>query len=392
MGKNSGGVDAIAANLDNYAAPLNKAINQLTDLIRDFRDVDISGTGNYTLSVEDATPEGRVPVIRLTGTLTGARNVLLPVTGGGRFFIVFNETNGAFTLTVKTTAGTSTGVSIDSGFIQFLWHNGTHVYAAAVPVSTSGTQRSGMVYTPELNVIAATALTASAFGRMHVIFDSGTPADFTVTLPTPTSADIGKVIEFRVDNSATKLYTLDAGAGRTIDGQQTRVLWANETVRLVCVYTSGVAWVKVGGKSIPMVGQLHLGADQSLASGGGTATQINVNTTDVNQGGIVESASFRLRIRRAGIYNVYGQGYMGPTAVTRCTVNVNKNGVQLIAGEESTAAAGSYAVPQCDGRESLAAGDLLTLAMYQDAGGSRTVLGHATTRYTFLGCEEVPSW
>lgn len=75
-------------------------------------------------------------VIKFTGTLTGNRTVFIPHTGGSARQITFwNATSGAFTITVKTTAGGSTGPNVTQGKAQILFHDGTNVKAAAPEVT-----------------------------------------------------------------------------------------------------------------------------------------------------------------------------------------------------------------------------------------------------------------
>jgi hypothetical protein len=98
----------------------------------------------------------------------------------------------------------------------------------------------------EVSVTAATTLTGTAFGRMHVC--SGTSADYTVGLPAA-SGNTGKIIGLRMAVGLTKLVTIDANASELIDGSLTRVMWAGESAILMC---DGTGWVKLFGNSIPM--------------------------------------------------------------------------------------------------------------------------------------------
>ena len=69
----------------------------------------------------------------ISGALTGARNLILPlspnsatVAVGGRFVVV-NNTTAAYSLTVKTAASGSTGVVVPQGFTAVLYSDGTNV-------------------------------------------------------------------------------------------------------------------------------------------------------------------------------------------------------------------------------------------------------------------------
>lgn len=84
-----------------------------------FLAVDVSGTGTYSLS---AAEQGRT-IYRFTGTLSGNRNVVVPSTVAE--FTVNNKTTGAYTLTVKTAAGT--GITIGTDESTVLYCDGTNV-------------------------------------------------------------------------------------------------------------------------------------------------------------------------------------------------------------------------------------------------------------------------
>jgi hypothetical protein len=100
----------------------------------DYTSIDVSGTGNYTLS---GTELNRI-AYGFTGTLTGNRNIIVPTTV--QQYWVNNETTGAFNFTVKTSAGT--GVLVAAGSRSILYCDGTNVVNAdtgglAVPIQVS---------------------------------------------------------------------------------------------------------------------------------------------------------------------------------------------------------------------------------------------------------------
>jgi hypothetical protein len=68
--------------------------------------------------------QARCRHIHLTGTLTGNRNLIVPDNGE---WIVYNNTSGAYTVTVKTTAGT--GDTVTQGENRSFYADGTNVVA-----------------------------------------------------------------------------------------------------------------------------------------------------------------------------------------------------------------------------------------------------------------------
>lgn len=62
-------------------------------------------------------------ILKLTGTLTAARNVIVPAIN--RFFAVYNNSTGGFGVTVKTSGGT--GILVNNGIYALLYCDGTNV-------------------------------------------------------------------------------------------------------------------------------------------------------------------------------------------------------------------------------------------------------------------------
>jgi hypothetical protein len=70
-------------------------------------------------------------IMEFTGVLTGSINVVVPLTAGLQW-IVFNNTTGAYTITVKGSTGT--GVAVTQTKKVILYTNGSEVYAASSEV------------------------------------------------------------------------------------------------------------------------------------------------------------------------------------------------------------------------------------------------------------------
>jgi hypothetical protein len=108
--------------------------------------IDISGSGDYTLSVAELNKTAYI----FTGTLTGNRNIVVPTTA--QQYWVSNQTSGSYTLGVKT-AAQSPAVTVSSGARAILYCDGTNVVDAdtatiAIPVTiaqggTGATTASG---------------------------------------------------------------------------------------------------------------------------------------------------------------------------------------------------------------------------------------------------------
>lgn len=123
----------------------------------------IAGTANiavtaadYTLSTaNNAADEARNMAIRTSGVLTGNRAVIVPASS--KLYLVYNGNSGAFTLTVKTAAGT--GVVIPQGQYVLLYCDGTNVNSAALPTATyADATGAADVITATYNNVSATLI------------------------------------------------------------------------------------------------------------------------------------------------------------------------------------------------------------------------------------------
>jgi len=98
--------------------------------------IDVSGSGNYTLSIAELNKTAYV----FTGTLTGNRDIIVPTTV--QQYWVSNQTSGSYTLGMRTASQASPGVTVSSGARAILYCDGTDVVDAdtatiAIPVTVS---------------------------------------------------------------------------------------------------------------------------------------------------------------------------------------------------------------------------------------------------------------
>jgi hypothetical protein len=169
--------------------------------------------------------------------------------------------------------------------------------SVAVVSGTTGGITATNLLSSSTSITGATTLTSTAFGVLQQC--SGTSANYTVTLPA-VSGNGGKVIGFQMSTALTKLVTIAGNGAETIDGSNTRVMWAGETALLYC---DGTAWTKIGGKTIPMcAGQVN-SANQTVGSG--TATKVTLGTSAglaSAPAAMNDTANSRITICRAGFY------------------------------------------------------------------------------------------
>ena len=136
----------------------------------------VAGNVNVALT----TDEQRRDIIILTGALTGAINVTVDATPWK--WTVYNNTTGAYSLTVKTTAGT--GIAVAQGTTMSLYCDETNVVAAATGfanITASGTL-----------VVTGTITPGQTTGIVG-----------TKTNNNPQAGSIGEYVESLVDSAAS---------------------------------------------------------------------------------------------------------------------------------------------------------------------------------------------
>jgi microcystin-dependent protein len=176
---------------------------------------------NTTLSTSNSgsgDDEASSNTIKLTGTLTANRNIVVPSYAGK--WIFWNATTGGYSLVVKTSAGT--GVTLANGKIQGIFSDASETYAFTPPISSAGV----IALDTELDAIAGLT---SAADRLPYYTGSGTAA-----LATFTAA--GRALVDDADASAQRT-TLGLGTSAVLDVGTTasKVVQLNGSAQLPAV-------------------------------------------------------------------------------------------------------------------------------------------------------------
>ena len=103
------------ANANTWGNNTNINLETLDAFTAGYLSKDVAGSANVTLTTANADPtaESSNKVIEFTGTLTGSITVFIPAVENN--YIFFNNTSGAFTLTVAPTGHGANGVAIVQG-------------------------------------------------------------------------------------------------------------------------------------------------------------------------------------------------------------------------------------------------------------------------------------
>lgn len=132
---------ATGENASTWGTKANVAMSRLEEAIADITNIAVTAS-NYTLDDtqydehDDGsnTSESHVAAIKATGTLTGNRQVIVPLRN--KQYLVWNATGGAFSLTVI--GATGAGIEVPQGSLMQVVCDGTNVEAAGIPVTVDG--------------------------------------------------------------------------------------------------------------------------------------------------------------------------------------------------------------------------------------------------------------
>lgn len=128
-------------NDSTWGAKTNTALSRLEEAIADITNIAVT-TGDYTLDDTQYnehdnganSSESHVAAIKISGTLTGNRSVVVP--SRNKIYWVWNINSGAYTTTVKTSGGS--GVVVPQNTLMAVICDGTNVEALTPPVNTDG--------------------------------------------------------------------------------------------------------------------------------------------------------------------------------------------------------------------------------------------------------------
>lgn len=240
----------------------------------------------------------------------------------------------------------------------------------------------GVATAGEVAHSGTTTLTSSDLGRMHACTVSSA---YTITLPTPVGV-AGLQIGLRVVPSSTNLLTVATAAGN-IDGVSTRIMWAGESAFLE---SDGTNWVKIGGRTLPMMATVAGNAATTVATAATTAITLDTSKRD-NTGLMVNTGGSQLVIKRPGVYTVRGRIGMlnAPANAPRVLIQVYKSATPVVQSEISALSGAFTTFPTSDDI-TLAAGDTLNLYLFQNSGSNwGTTSGAGQNSPALVACELV---
>jgi hypothetical protein len=159
-------------------------------------DVTMSGTTTLSLTDSNAAQDARALYLNLSGTLSGAADLVVPALQ--KSYLVKNGTTGGYAVTIKVTG--QTGVSIPNGKTVWVYNNGTDVVTAvdhipsltlgaALPIASGGTGSTSTTFVNLTTNVTGTLPVANG-GTGITSFGTGV-ATF---LGTPSSANLAAAV------------------------------------------------------------------------------------------------------------------------------------------------------------------------------------------------------
>lgn len=214
-------------------------------------------------------------------------------------------------------------------------------------------------------------------GEWHYGSISAYTANRTFTLPS--SAATGDRIGITlVTGDDTYSLLIKTSTGDKINGvdcsttEWSRLLVTGESVTFRCVDGSTVDWVVEHDGRVPLIASMLKNTNTTVNTS--TATKLNMNELVVdNAGGQVNTTSYRVDIRRSGVYALYPRIGSDASDLTAAQAKCYKNGSFLFNTSGFTHA---YSILGPGfGLFSLSAGDFLELYAYHVTGSTKDFYG-----------------
>lgn len=152
----------VGGDFNSWGTELNGDLGIIDNNLGGLATVNVAGNSNVTASA----PQAQCLVQRLTGALTGNINYLLPQLGA--LYIIDNETTGAFSIAVKTTANAA-GVVVAQNGQTTVWSDGTNIITA---LSVSQIFAGNITINGTLTVGGATVLSSTLHVGAGATFDA----------------------------------------------------------------------------------------------------------------------------------------------------------------------------------------------------------------------------
>lgn len=222
-------LQATGENATTWGIKTNNNIHLLAEAIAGVANVNVGGSGNYTLTASNyVSDEARPATLVLTGTLSGNRDVIVPTSP--KQYVVRNQTSGAFTLTIRQSAGT--GVAIPQGTSHIVCTSTTCVDVIGA-TGFGKTLISATSATAALNTLGASTAGLGLFSAPNGAAVSDIANTAEVNIVSAATTDIGSAtspnVRITSTNTITSFGTAAAGVTRELRFADALTLTYNAT-------------------------------------------------------------------------------------------------------------------------------------------------------------------
>ena len=363
-------LQATGENAGTWGTKTNTNLQIIEQISGGFTTQAVSDSGDTTLSVSDGSTGATLShrIIEFTGSLTGARNVTIPI-DVQQFYILKNSTSGSQNVVFKYVSGSGDSVTVAPGAVKL-------VYATANDGTNPDIDDCGFITASSTDTLTNKTLTAPKIADAGFIADAN--GNEQVIFQTTSSA----VNEVEITNAATGNGPIIGASGETnVD--------LNLNPKGSGVLKSGSAAVKIAGKetiwvpSSAMYGATTNPADAQQVETTATRPDMKVLDFDASTD---EFAQFSIAMPKSWnegtlTYQVYwtpgstntGDCIFGLQAVACAdndtidvaygtAVNVTDAGIGTVEDQQITAESGAVTVAG-----SPAAGELTYFQLFRDA-------------------------
>jgi hypothetical protein len=163
-------------------------------------------SGDVTLpDVNGVADSGKNTLITTSGTLTGNRNLIVPTKA--RKYTIINNCSGAFTMTVKTSAGT--GIAVPQGTTMNLICDGTNIIEGVTAIqSLKTTTRASVVQT-----VSTSGTTQTVNATTANVWNITLTANCAITLAGAAASGYETIVRVRLIQNATGGWTTTFAGG-----------------------------------------------------------------------------------------------------------------------------------------------------------------------------------
>jgi hypothetical protein len=308
---------ASGENSGNWGNLVNYVFNRLDSSIKGYQSVNVAGSANVTLTsnnstsnTDDSSTDDQVhnAILEFSGALTG--NIHVFTDAVETKYTVFNNTSGAYTVTLAPTGGT--GSVIKQGTKTLVYTNGTTMYDITKDLGdiqvTGLTSNGAVTITGNTDITGNIALKTqgaivfedSAGGEFAAIKANATTTSYTLVLP-PATGTADQVI---VTDGSGNLSFVDNTGGTSWQAVKTTGFIAVAGEGYFCDTTSTAFTATLPAGT--------LGNEISFIDYAGTFDTNNLtiapNGAEKIQG---SAASLTVSVERAGLTLVYTDGTQG---------------------------------------------------------------------------------